>query len=220
MYANGQGVSFSYFGTSNDLRLQTILNTNTSGTLSRFDYTYDADGQIQTWTKQLGTISTNTLTPQYDPVDQLLGAVLAQTGVASNIIHQYIYSYDPSGNRIGEQIDTAATGANFNDVNQLTNEANNGLVQFSGNISKAGVVNVAGNSAVMTNQTNFAAYVTTHNGTNYAYITAMDQDLNTGVTNYQLVVTNNGVAETLSYDLNGNLSEKSNSATKCGSARG
>jgi YD repeat-containing protein len=34
------------------------------------------------------------------------------------------------------------------------------------------------------------------------------------------VVTNNGVAETLSYDLNGNLSEKSNSATKCGSARG
>jgi hypothetical protein len=37
---------------------------------------------------------TNTLTLQYDPVDQLLGAVLAQTGVASNILHQY-YSRQP-----------------------------------------------------------------------------------------------------------------------------
>ena len=212
LYPNGQGISFSYYGTDNDLRLETLLNTNASGgTLSRFDYSYDADGQIQTWTKQLGAVSTNTLTPQYDPVDQLLAAVLAQTGVASNILHQYVYSYDKSGNRTGEQIDSSALGANFNNLNQLTNEVNNGLVQFNGNMSKTGVVNVNGNSAQMTDQTNFAAYVVTQNGTNYAQIAAMDQDLNIGVTNYQLVVTNNGVAETLSYDLNGNLTNRTSS---------
>ena len=208
-YPNGQGTSFSYFGTTNDPRLQTLLNTNSSGgTMSRFDYTSDPGGPIQTWQKQAGTISTNTLTAQYDPVNQLLGAVLAQTGATSNVIHQYVYSYDVGGNRTGQQIDSAAFGANFNVLNQLTNKVNNGLVQFSGNISKAGVVNVAGNGAVMSNQTNFAAEVVTANGTNQVQITAMDEGLNTGVTNYQLVLTNNSEAMTLTYDLNGNLTNE------------
>jgi len=80
-------------------------------------------------------------------VDQLVGAVLTPAGVATNILHQYVYSYDKSGNRTGEQIDTAAVGANHNNLNQMTNQVTNGLVLFSGNISKAGVVGVAGNTA-------------------------------------------------------------------------
>jgi RHS repeat-associated protein len=212
-YPNGQGASFSYFGTNNDLRLQTILNTNSAGsTISKFDYTYDADGQIQTWTRQTDATSTNTFSFQYDPVDQLLGAVLAQTGVATNILSQYLYSYDKSGNRTGQQINTNTTGANFNSLNQLTNLINNGLVQFSGNVTKTSTVSVASVSAVMTNQTNFAANVVTTNGTNQIQITATDLDNNTGVTNYQLIVTNNSVTETLVYDLNGNLTTTTTAA--------
>ena len=192
--------------------MQTIQNTNSAGgTISKFDYTYDADGQIATWTKQADTTSTNTFTFQYDPVDQLVGAVLTPAGVATNILHQYVYSYDKSGNRTGEQIDTAAVGANHNNLNQMTNQVTNGLVLFSGNISKAGVVGVAGNTAGMTNGTNFGAYVVTKNGTNTMQITATDRDLNTGVANYQLVVTNNSVARTLMYDLNGNLTNATTS---------
>ena len=124
LYPNGQGISFSYYGTDNDLRLETLLNTNfaSGGTLSRFDYSYDADGQILTWTKQLGAVSTNTLTPQYDPVDQLLAAVLARTGVASNILHQYVYSsLIKAETAPGNKSDSSALGANFNNLNQLTN---------------------------------------------------------------------------------------------------
>ncbi len=205
-YPNGQGSSFSFFDTNNDLRLQTILNTNSSNAvISRFDYTYDADGQIQTWTRQADTTSTNTFTFNYDPVDQLLGAVLAQTGVATNILNQYVYSYDSSGNRTGQQIGSTATGANYNNLNQLYNIVSNGVTQFSGNITKTGVVAVAGVSAAMTNGTNFASFVTTTNGTNLIQINAIDQNLNTAVTNYQLVISNNGVIATLVYDLNGNL---------------
>ena len=129
-------------------------------------------GRFRRGTKQEGTSSTNTFTFQYDPVDQLLGAVLAQTGVASNILHQYVYSYDYTGNRTGEQIDSSAVGANFNNLNQLTNQVTNGLVLFGGNISEPGVVSVAGNSAGMTNQTNFGAYVVTQSGTNRVQISA------------------------------------------------
>jgi len=183
-YPNGHGVSLAYLGTNNDLRVQTILNTNASGgTVSRFDYTYDPDGQIQTWTKQADTTSTNTLAVQYDPVDQLLGAVLAQTGVATNILNRYAYAYDQNGNRIGSTINGAVTGADFNNLNQLTSQVNNGLMQFSGYISRTGVVSVAGNRAVMTNYTNFAASVVTANGTNFVQITATSLNLNTGVTN-------------------------------------
>jgi hypothetical protein len=64
------------------------------------------------------------------------GGVLAQTGVGTNIIHQYLYNYDPSGNRTGEQVDTSPVGANFNQLNQMTNQIANGLVQFSGNTSR------------------------------------------------------------------------------------
>lgn len=56
LYPNGQKTVFSYFGSTNDFRLQTIANMKSTGTnISKFDYTYDADGQIETWTSDAGT---------------------------------------------------------------------------------------------------------------------------------------------------------------------
>jgi hypothetical protein len=46
-YPNGQTTAFSYYGTNQDSRLQTIWHqTGAGATLSKFDYAYDADGQI------------------------------------------------------------------------------------------------------------------------------------------------------------------------------
>ena len=49
-YPNGQKTVFDYFGTAGDLRLKIIHNlkvgTNPASTLSRFDYTYSPDGEM------------------------------------------------------------------------------------------------------------------------------------------------------------------------------
>jgi YD repeat-containing protein len=52
-YPNDQTSTYSYFGTTEDHRLQTIHHKYPNGTtLSKFDYTYDAVGNILTWRQQ------------------------------------------------------------------------------------------------------------------------------------------------------------------------
>ncbi len=58
-YPTGQTANYTYFGNDHDRRLQTLENLDPgSANLSKFDYTYDAEGQILTWSRQLGTVST------------------------------------------------------------------------------------------------------------------------------------------------------------------
>jgi hypothetical protein len=50
-YPNGSTTNYTYFPNLQDKRLQEIRNqTSASALLSQFDYTYDTEGQIQTWT--------------------------------------------------------------------------------------------------------------------------------------------------------------------------
>ncbi len=78
-------------------------------------------------------------------------------------------------------------------------------MQFAGNLSKQATVTVAGVAATVSHQaTNFTAYTGVSSGTNTVPITARDYDGNSATNTYQVVVTNNGVAETISYDANGN----------------
>ena len=133
------------------------------GVISRFDYAYDADGQInhgQGRRTPLSLIRSPPSTIQWTSC----WAQCWPKRAATNILNQYVYNYDKSGNRTGQQIGANPAGANYNNLNQLYNIVSNGLVQFSGNITKTGVVSVADVSAVMTNQTNFAAYVITAEG--------------------------------------------------------
>ena len=52
-YPNGQLLTNTYFGNTGDERLQEILNQASGGsTVSKFDYTYDSEGEIQSWTQQ------------------------------------------------------------------------------------------------------------------------------------------------------------------------
>lgn len=91
-YPNGQSGNYSYYGNEHDRRLQTMQYlTASSANLSRHNYAYDADGEIQTWNKTLGSTTTN-LSLGYDDAGQLVSA--AQPGL------RFDYSYDEAGNRI------------------------------------------------------------------------------------------------------------------------
>ncbi len=91
-YPNGQTTSNQYFSSAGDQRLQTITNLGpaASGTLSQFNYTYNADGSIASWTRQTGTNAATAYGLQYDLADQLLTATLQNSGTGG-ILHQYGY---------------------------------------------------------------------------------------------------------------------------------
>ena len=203
---NGKTTVFSYLGVTNDQRLAEIWNQNVGGsTLSKFDYGYDALGQITNWTQQVDNTATNVQVMQYDPVNQLLAVTVHGNIVAGAILNQYAYGYDASGNRTTEQIGTGTGGAtpvaisqsSFNANNQLTSRTGSGgQMLFAGGTSKPATVNHQ--------TTNFFGYTSVTNGTNVIPVTATDYSANSATNKYQVIVTNNGVAKTIIFDLNGN----------------
>ena len=204
-YPSGQGVAFSYHGVTDDYRLKQITNFTASASLSAFDYAYDPEGQIKTWTQRTGAAS-SVWSLSYDPVDQLVGARITN-GLTSALVKSFVYAYDPAGNRLAEEIDTALTAGQFNDVNQLTELVGGGRVRVSGVLTnKPGTVRVGGMPAAMgPGNTSFVAYAKAGLGTNYIPVVASDFAGRTATNLYRIVVTNAGVARTLAYDLNGNL---------------
>jgi len=67
-YPNGQSTLFSYYGATNDFRLQQIQHLKPdSSQLSLFSYTYDTDGEIKTWTQQADAARRRCWELQYDP---------------------------------------------------------------------------------------------------------------------------------------------------------
>jgi RHS repeat-associated protein len=111
-----------------------------------------------------------------------------------------------SGNRTSEQIDTGMSQATFNNVNQLTSKTTgSGSMEFAGSLDKQATVTVGGNSATVNHQTtNFVGYTSVTSGTNVVPVVAKDYNNNSRTNKYQVVVTNNGVTKTITYDLNGN----------------
>jgi RHS repeat-associated protein len=114
-YPNGQTANYSYFDNSKDRRLETLQNSATGGvTLSAFIYSPDVEGQISTWTKQLGNNRALQLTGTYgyDLADQLTSATTATVVPPVN----YSYGYDLGGNRTSDQVPPGTH--TFNDVNE------------------------------------------------------------------------------------------------------
>lgn len=207
-YPNSQTTTFSYFGNTNDQRLESIWHkTSAAATISKFDYTYDADGQIKTWTQQADSATAKVSIFDYDNADQLVGATIRSGGIAGAVLRRYGYGYDKGGNRTGEQADLGVSTATHNDLNQLTSvSASAGPVKFAGRLSETGVVYVANSLATMGIQnTSFVAYPTLSSGTPQVEVKAMDYSTNWVTNTFEVTLTNNGLAKTLSYDINGNL---------------
>ena len=123
-YPGGTTANYIYFPNLQDKRLQQIKNqTSASVLLSQFDYTYDYEGEIKTWTKNYPGLAT----PQrhdlgYDNADQLLTAPLKKT-TNNALVKQYIYGYDLAANRTSEQVANTTTTSMPNGVNEITSQS-------------------------------------------------------------------------------------------------
>lgn len=115
---NGMNTGFSYYDASGQHRLKEISHTRSDqSVVSKFGYTYDADGQIKTWSQQADVQAPKVYTFAYDAVGQLLEAQLK--GPNGDLLHRYVYGYDLAGNRTTTTVDGATTSSDFNDGNQL-----------------------------------------------------------------------------------------------------
>lgn len=218
-YPNGQVTALTYYGNTNNQRLQTIWNKNpTGGTSSKFDYTYELDGQLATWTQTADTNTIVVYSLEYDMGDQLLSATV-RDGSTSAVLKEFGYAYDRAGNRTTEQIfagtpnstGSLRSGA-FNPANQLTSVVAGGPMRFKGNLSELGTVLVGGTPATIdSGATNFQGFTLVSIGTNVVPVVATDYSGNSRTNNYQIVVTNAASPKILLYDVNGNLSSMTSS---------
>jgi RHS repeat-associated protein len=126
-YPGGASANYLYFPNSGDKRLQQIknLNNNTNANknfISEQDYTYDAEGQVKTWTKNYsGIAAVQRLDLGYDNADQLTTAPLKNASTNA-LIKQYTYGYDAASNRTSETVATTTTTSTPNNVNEITSQ--------------------------------------------------------------------------------------------------
>jgi RHS repeat-associated protein len=205
-YPDGQSASYSYQqGPNQDFRLTDITNYKTGTTiLSKFDYTYNANGTIATWKQQTDSNSPTTWTYQYDQADQLLSAVKNDSNQA--VLAQYAYGYDLAGNRTSAQNGLSVKTTSYNNLNQMTGTSNGGPLQFTGALSEPGKVTVGGNAASVDANNNFSGAAGVATGTNVVAVVAMDYSGNASTNKYQVVVPASSSTSPL-YDLNGNLKD-------------
>jgi RHS repeat-associated protein len=202
-YPNNQTSTYSYFGNTQDHRLQTIHHKYPNqATLSKFDYTYDIVGNIITWRQQAD--STAVLwTYTYDAADQLLTAVKESTANPPVTLQRFAYTYDPAGNRTSEQIDDSVVQATHDNLNRLLTHSAGGPLRFVGSTNEPAVVTIQGQRASVDASNLFRGTAPTTSGTNTVTISASDPTGNQRVQQYQ--VNQSGVSKTFAYDANGNL---------------
>jgi RHS repeat-associated protein len=100
-YPNGQRMEADYADNAGDRRMTALRNLDPgNGTLSRFDYAYETEGNIVAWSRQLGNEAAKTETYGYDAADQLIAATLKAGDATERRIN---YEYDPAGNRTKEE---------------------------------------------------------------------------------------------------------------------
>jgi RHS repeat-associated protein len=202
-YPNGQTSTYSYYPNAQDHRLQTIHHQypNTA-TLSKFDYTYNAVGNILTWRQQADTTAV-LWEYGYDAADQLTTAVKRATDPQQTVLKRYGYAYDPAGNRTIEQIDDQVTGSTYNTVNELVTQSAAGAMAFEGTVNEPATVTIAGKPASVSATNQFRGTAPVTSGTNTVTISATDPSGNVATKQYQ--VGNTATSKAFTYDANGNL---------------
>lgn len=124
----GSSANYLYFPNAQNKRLQQIRNAtsnnnNNKNLISQQDYTYDAEGQIITWTKNYaGLAAPQRFDLGYDNADQLLTAPLKNASTNA-LIKQYTYGYDSASNRTSELVAATTTISTPNNVNEITSQS-------------------------------------------------------------------------------------------------
>jgi RHS repeat-associated protein len=125
-YPGGASANYLYFPNAQNKRLQQIKNLNSSknnNLISQQDYTYDVEGEIQTWTKNYaGLAAPQRFDLGYDNADQLTSAPLKNASTNA-LIKQYTFGYDTASNRTSETVATTTTTSTPNNVNEITSQA-------------------------------------------------------------------------------------------------
>jgi RHS repeat-associated protein len=203
-YPNGQTSSYTYNPNTGDRRLQQILHQRSGGlTISKFNYTYDAVGNIKSWTQQADNDPPKVYDLAYDPTDQLTGATLRTIGSTSSILKRYAYTYDPAGNRTTEQIDDTPLKFTYNNMNRILSQDPGGILRLSGTVSEPARITIQGKTATVTADNRFTGTATTAGGTNTISVQAVDSSANTRTNTYQ--ITTSGSAKAFTHDANGNM---------------
>jgi RHS repeat-associated protein len=204
--------TYSYYTSgSAQERLQTITNIvpGTTGTLSKFTYSYLPSGNISTWTQQQASTS-DQYAYTYDPNDRLLDALEKNTTTGA-FVQDYGYGYDPAGNRFLSE--TGSGGFTifsplYNDLNEVSASFGGLTLTITGSLSEPGSVTVSGSTVTTDSNHLFRIGVPFDVGANSLPLTATDYNGN--ITNKTL---NFRATDTLggrqggpfTYDANGNL---------------
>ncbi|MGH8546527.1 MAG: RHS repeat domain-containing protein, partial [Gammaproteobacteria bacterium] len=203
-YPNGQTSSYAYFPSSGDHRLQEIHHRKLDGTtISKFNYTYDAVGNINTWTQQQDTSAAKAYDFEYDRAGQLRNAVWRTTDATPTILKRYGYTYDPAGNRTVEQLDNAPTLSAYDNMNHLTSQTPGGTIRFAGTLGEAATVTIQSQPAVVTSDNRFERAAQVSSGTNQVVVKAKDYAGNERTNTYEVSVS--GSSKTFTFDANGNM---------------
>jgi len=208
-YPNGNQSTFDYFTNADDHRLKTIHHKKTGAvTISRYDYTYDKEGVIQTWQLQRDAAAPQVFNLGHDLADQLVEATLQSTDPTPVVAKRFRYAYDKAENRTAEQVDGAVTQASHNVLNQLTTSTPGGAIHFGGTTNETanvtvGVVGQAPVPARTTATNEFNALVSVPPGTTNVEVKATDPSGNLRTNTYS--VSQSGATNTFTYDGNGNM---------------
>ncbi len=200
----GQKVDYGYLGNAGDNRLAEIKNLGpAAAALSKFNSTYDAVGNIRTWTQQVGMGGSQYYDLGYNRADELMTAPLRDAATGA-MVKPYTYRYDAAGNRTSEQVDNSVTTAGYNNLNQMKTIAAGGTMTLEGDTgSEAAAVTVSGSPVAEDVNNRFKVTVTVTSGANAIPIVATD---GSGITTSKTAqITISGSSSTLTYDFNGNL---------------
>lgn len=202
-YPNGQTSAYTYYPAEHEHQLQTILHRYPNGTtLSKFDYTYDAVGNILTWRQQADTTAV-IWDYGYDNANQLIRAVKRATDPQGTILQRFAYGYDPAGNRLFEQIDDTVTAWTYDRLNRLKTQRAGGLLRVAGAVNEPATVKVDGRPATLDSSGVFVGAVRLEAGTTRFTVTATDASGNTATQSYDVDQT--GPSKVFTFDANGNL---------------
>ncbi len=109
---NGQSIAATYNGNSGDRRLQQLRNVQpNASTLSQFNFTYNAEGQIMSWNQQSSGNPALNYNLGYDAAGQLSSMTAAG--------RSFGYSYDTAGNLKTKTLNAATTTFSHNILNEL-----------------------------------------------------------------------------------------------------